>query len=59
MPIGTTFTVGGGEVLTVAVRLRMPGPQPGGSHKVVLRATAVDAPQLTRASDTRFISPAG
>ena len=53
------YTVGGGEVLTIAVRLRMPGPQPGGSHKVVLRATAVDAPQLTRASDTRFISPAG
>ena len=53
------YTVGGGEVLTVAVRLRMPGSQPGGSRKVILRATAVDAPQLTRASDTRFISPAG
>jgi cytochrome c oxidase accessory protein FixG len=52
-----TYRVGGAEVRSVAVRVRMPPGAVHGGHDVELKAVAVDAPGIEVEAKARFFAP--
>jgi polyferredoxin len=51
------WSVGAGEILSAAVRVRVPAGRVHGGHDLHLAIAASDAPRIRRAEKARFIAP--